>query len=579
MKTSKRFPLLLSLLALGGALAFFWTREAEVSPLEYIPKRGVQLAVIPSAERFGQDLSRLGKLDVFAEALSLLGQPAPEQLFQDLSQIVGADVRDATSLASIGIAADRPIFVFGPDFRLPALALPVADTDAVEAWLDRVALARLGATPVTEKKLGGHAARLFTVPDRSGPALTSVLHGGYLYLGHGDDGAALLERSFALAHQEALASDEAFDELRRSFEQPSAYARIFLDGWRIGLAIDLDPGHLALHVRLPTLPEATSEAESRIAKLSIRQAAPIELSARLNPEAQFFAQTGIDPTALAALRPRSGFFPRLVEQVLSLLNLDVDRIAAELEPGIAFSARLAPRANLMALASPLGPRGVNPFDIVHVEILALVRDEERARALLDRVASLAPVFGASAQRFTREGRPIDDGDGALSVGGSSARAAIQALASAAGLSMKAGTPDPNQIATRWAYRYRLGEGLTFELDGKRLHVTGGEGVGEALVGREPAAGAPHDIGESGLALHADLGALIANMRALPESSFGIGGFAIKSSLDRWLGAFESLDALRLTASQQASLIHLDASLSLGRRPVTAPAAEAGREAP
>ena len=577
MKTSKALPRLLLLAALGGALFFFWMRQAEVSPLEYIPREGMQIAVVPSASQLGQDLNRLANLEVFAEVLSLLGQPVPEQLFLSLSQLVGADVRDASALASIGLAADRPIFAFGPQDALPALALPVADKAAIEAWLDRMALARLGATPVAEEALGDHRARRFTIPGQRGTALTSVLHGGYLYLGHGDAGAALLKRAFALERRDTMASDEVFHEMQRSFDQPSAYARVLLGSWQIGFAVDLTPKQLALHVRLPTDTRALAEGKGQgagpLARLAIRHSAPIDLSARLNPEAQFFAQTGIDPVALAALRPKGGILPRHAERILALLNLDIDQIAAEFEPGIALSARLAPQANVMALTSPLGLRDVNPFDIAHVEALALVKDEVRARSLLDRIATLAPVFGASVQRFTREGRPIADGDGALSAGGVPPLSAIQALASAAGLSLKAGTPDPDQVAARWVYRYRLGEGLTFELDGKRLFVAGGQGVGQALISRKPAARPPHEICEAGLALHTDLGALIASLRALPESSFGIGGFAIKSSLDRWLGAFESLDALRFTASQEVTLIHLDASLSL-KQPKAAAATSA-----
>lgn len=577
MKKSNPLPRLCLLVALAGAiaLALFWMRDSEVSPLEHIPRQGVQLAVIPSADKLGRDLSRLAQVKGLSEVLALLGQPPAEQLFQGLAQIVGADVRDAKSLAAIGIAADRPIFAFGPDFELPALALPIADSAAAGTWIERMAQDRLGATPSAERALCGHTARIFTVPGQRGAALASVAHGGHLYLGHGEAGAALLERAFCLDRAAALASDGAFLDLQRSFDRPSAYARILLGSWPLGIGVDLSPERLALQVRLPTAADAESkeQALAPVAGLKISGPAPEALTARLDPEAQLVAQTGIAPKELVALRPRAGLVPHLAEEVLALLDLDIDEIAAELEPGIALSARLAPEANVMALVGPRSVRGVNPFDIAHVEILAQVRDEARARLLLDRIAALAPAFGASVQRFTREGRPIDEGQGALNASGSPVRAALQALASVAGLSLKAGTPDPSQVAARWAYSDRLGKGLTFALDGKRLLVTGGDGVDEALAARKPAARAPHAIGEAGLALHTDIGALIASLRSLPESSFGIGGFAIKSSLDRWLGAFEALDALRFTAWQGEALICLDASLSLKLRPAL-PAASA-----
>lgn len=572
MKRSSPLPLVVAVLALGGAVAFFLLREGETSPLERIAKTSAQVAVIPSADQIARDLDRLANHELTAKVLDLFGQSDPDKMFAHVAQIVGADIRDPKALAAIGIASDKPIFAFGPKLgEAPALALPVADRDAIESWIDRVALARLGAKPAREEDLNGHSARVHATKPEGAPALASVQSGGYLYVGNGPGGLDILKAAFAIEHGDSLASDASFAAFGQSLDRPSIYGRGLLSdmGWAIGAAVTLDPDRLALRLSLPNAPRPPSAtAKSDRASLNLPltgRAAPRDQIARLNPSAHFFAQTGIDPTALVALRPQNSLLTRFAEQILRLLNLDLDTLAAELEPGVALSVRLAPEANLMAITRGLGGmRGVNPFDIAHVELVAQVKSAERARAILDRVASLAPVIGASAQRFTREGEPIDDGQ--IATGAPTAFSAIQALASAAGLSLKAGTPNPAQIAHRWTYRYRLGEGLTFELDDRRLFVSGGRDVAEALATRSPAQEAPHRLDASDLVLHTDLGALIASLRALPESSFGIGGFAIKSSLDRWLGAFDALDALRLTVRQEGEKLHLDASLSFQKRP-------------
>lgn len=577
MKRSSRLPLLVAALVIGGAIAFFLLREGETSPLHRIPKTSAQIAIIPSADQIARDLDRLANHELIARALDLFGQAGPDKIFSQVAQVVGADIRDARALAAIGIASDKPIFAFGPNLKdAPALALPVADRGAIEAWIDSMALARLGAKPAREEDLNGHSARIHAIQPEGAPALTSVQSGGYLYVGSGPAGLDTLKAAFAIEREASLASDASFDAFAKSLDRPSLYGRGMFSrmGWSIGAAVTLDPDRLALRLSLPNAPRppSTSTASER-ASLNLPltgRAAPRDQIARLNPSAHFFAQTGIDPAALVALRPQNSLLTRFAGQILRLFNLDIDTLAGELEPGMALSIRLAPEANLMALTRGLnGMRGVNPFDIAHVELVAQVKSEERAREILDRVASLAPVIGASAQRFTREGKPIDDGQ--IATGGPTALSAIQALASAAGLSLKAGTPNPAETAHRWTYRYRLGEGLTFELDGRRLFVSGGRDVAEALATRSPAQEVPHSLDASDLVLHTDLGALIANLRALPESSFGIGGFAIKSSLDRWLGAFDSLNALRLTARQEGDFLHLDANLSFQKRP-TLPAA-------
>ncbi|MDR0966053.1 MAG: hypothetical protein LBM75_06070 [Myxococcales bacterium] len=575
-KRSNALPILLLLAAILAGLLFFWTREAEISPFEHVPAEGAQLLVIPSAERLGRELASLSEMSIVTDTLALVGQPSPDEFFQGIAQLIGADVRDPNALTAIGLAPDRPTIAFGAKVFRPrgherlVLALPVANKTAIEAWLNTQALAKLGAKPTSERLVGKHTARVFSNEQDARVVLFALIHGRYLYLAQD---AALLEQAFALPFDKSLARDADFLALQASLDRPALWARVGFEKWMIGVGLDLTPQRLGLHLRLPlsALERLTAGARDPAALANLLKSAPLDITGRLDPGAQILAQTGIDPARLVALRPKSGgLLARMTGGLLKLVGLDIDQLAAEIEPGVAASLRLAPNAELMSLLLPGALRRTNPFDVAHIEIVAQVKEESRARALLDRLATLAPIAGGSAQRYTKEGAPIVDPTGAARAG-ADPLAALQAFASAAGITMKAGTPNPDTMAARWRFDFRSMKGLTVELSGKRLFVSGGEGVGESLAMRQPAAQAPHALDAAGLVLHADLGAFIASLRALPAASFGIGGDTIKATLDRWLGAFDALDTLRLTASQGEALLELDASLSL-KRPTTAEAA-------
>jgi hypothetical protein len=70
-------------------------------------------------------------------------------------------------------------------------------------------------------------------------------------------------------------------------------------------------------------------------------------------------------------------------------------------------------------------------------------------------------------------------------------------------------------------------------------------------------GAPPVKGLTGdaLSLAIDLKKLAASVRELPESAWGIGGFAMKAASVRWLEALDDLVGITVTASAKDGAVH------------------------
>ena len=95
-----------------------------------------------------------------------------------------------------------------------------------------------------------------------------------------------------------------------------------------------------------------------------------------------------------------------------------------------------------------------------------------------------------------------------------------------------------------------------------LAAVGGKQVYDALKARNGSSAVSQSIGGSGTVLHFDIGKSIQSVREIPDSAYGLGGFAIKATLDKWLSAFDGVRNVRITASGDGRAVDLSASLSL-----------------
>ena len=123
----------------------------------------------------------------------------------------------------------------------------------------------------------------------------------------------------------------------------------------------------------------------------------------------------------------------------------------------------------------------------------------------------------------------------------------------------------------WLTRYAAGRGGARGAGGQLRDP----GLSRALAGRLPSPGCRESPGTSPLAAelqpvlegHAlavvvDLHALAAEVRALPEEAWGIGGFALKPTTVRWLDALKELRAVTATLDARDQALQADVTLRL-----------------
>ena len=219
-----------------------------------------------------------------------------------------------------------------------------------------------------------------------------------------------------------------------------------------------------------------------------------------------------------------------LSRALAAAQLDVKtQVLGNLEPGVAFSLSLAPELKLSGGMPALDARRTNPFEFLLLDALARTRDPAAAAATLEAIAQAAPRFGAKVEAQDQEGGKV------------------------------------------YVTRYHLGEGASFALRDRTVVVAGGTGQLTALLGRVagPAVRTPfadpeaaRALREDGLALFLDIGRATSGVRAIPDSAYGLGGFAIRSAVLRWLDALDQLASLRAGARLQGRILQAELALSL-----------------
>ena len=167
-------------------------------------------------------------------------------------------------------------------------------------------------------------------------------------------------------------------------------------------------------------------------------------------------------------------------------------------------------------------RQTNPFTYAHLSGAAAAKSKDTVLASLEKVAALAPKFGA--QMELRE-RP--DGQKAM-------------------------------LTT-----YSQGEGVHFAPKGELLFFASPVQRLDALVKSDGQGASPVTLGDDALNVAIDLSKLSASVRALPESAWGLGGFAIKATTVRWLDATDDLKAISISVGAKEKAVQAKVQLTLG----------------
>src|SRR6185295_5981779 len=191
-----------------------------------------------------------------------------------------------------------------------------------------------------------------------------------------------------------------------------------------------------------------------------------------------------------------------------------DQILQNLKPGTVLSLSLAPTANLATGVPQLDPRRANPFRYLHLVVAGEVKDPAKAAQTLDAIPEAAQRYGATIERSVRDGQTVYLTHYAQGEGAHLALVGDKALMAA---------PES-----------RLDETITRARD---------KAAAEGLAA-DPAF---QPLFQAPLSFAIDLHRLAGSIRALPESAWGVGGFAMKATTLRWMDGIDDLRAITFRA--------------------------------
>lgn len=527
----RAWPVVLALALAAAGVAVWRSRGggASTSPRaavveRVVPHGAVAVALTRNLAKTGEKLKLVQALKVVGFAAQLQGFESAAAFGDGLVAQLGVDIRDPSALGKAGIDGDRGaalMLLFSEHF---VVALPVGDAEKFRATMTSLAKQRLGAPLVMDKQAGGVTVTGFLRKDGEKPRLAYVLTQGY----------ALIVDESGLGDLAALATLPESDSLQedRDYLAPLGEAK----------AREND-----LLVWLPSGSPA----------LALSPVVNVFLTATLTPAGLDVDAVGRwkdDGTRFAAFAPQHGdddlgFLPRdaflvgrfqgdpsklgpwtreLVgakfARTLFDWGFDVQTLVYDqLKPGSVFSLSLSEAPPLGAGMPDLDIRRTNPFAYAQLSGVARVKSPDAVQPAFDKLITVAPKFGAQMEWRTR-----DDGQKAL--------------------------------LTTWSQ----GEGVHFAPKGEFVFFGSPVGRLQALVKSDGTAGAPIDgLPDDAFSLVLDLTKLSASLRALPDSSWGVGGFAMKTAAARWLDAIDDLKQVTYAMGVKNNRAHFHATLKLG----------------
>lgn len=493
-------------------------------PVERVlPKGAVGVVIVPALASAGQKLKILEALKVMGFAAQLQGFGDGKQFADVLVSQLGIDVRSAEALEKAGLDGARSaavaVLITGDGY----LALPVKDAPHFQATVAALAKQRLGAGVAGELRFGELTVKTFSTKEGEAAKLGYVLSNGYALL---TDTAAIskLAGFAAMTENDSLASDRGYMAELKQLPVERDVVVYLPQGTPLLVQAPFSSatGSLALSPSgLSALVNATWKGD------------PAELAA-LQPQAGAKSLVGYLPSDAFLVTRYSGDPVKLapwVKQVLGpYLNRAFDeggfdlksQALEQLQPGIVASLSLADRPPMDRGMPSLDLRQTNPFTYAHLSGAAAAKSKDTVLASLEKVAALAPKFGAQMELHERP-----DGQKAM-------------------------------LTT-----YSQGEGVHFAPKGELLFFASPVQRLDALVKSDGKGASPVTLGDDALNVAIDLSKLSASVRALPESAWGLGGFAIKATTVRWLDATDDLKGISISVGAKEKAVQAKVQLTLG----------------
>jgi hypothetical protein len=484
------------------------------TPIERVLPRKVQAAVVvPSLEALGAKLTLLQQLKVASFLAPTQGFADAKGFADALVNDLGLDLRSREAMVKAGLDPSRAAGAVLLPSNAVVLALPVADASVFEATLTQLSVRRLGAGVKGEAPPVKTFAAVAGGPVRAGFVLTQ----GFALVAV-DDAVKLLPLLAALKEADSLSADAVLTaERSRLPATREVYAYLPAGSPLIGSvpvvsavgALSLSATAFALNVDavLRDAPRFAGVLEARSAD---------DLTPVLPVDAFVVASFAGSPVALAPFATSW-----LGASFTHALGVDLStEVLAHVKPGVAVALSLADRPPLSGGLPEFDVRKTNPFSYVNLSGVAQVDSAEVVVPTLEKVAAAAPGFGAKLKKVERNGATA--------------------------------------FLTSWAQ----GEGVHFGLQGDRVSFASPVNRLDALMTSTAALGA---AGVRPTSVRVDLTKLAASVKALPESSWGLGGFAMKATALRWLEATDDLVAIEAEVSAKDGAAQARVTLQLANR--------------
>ncbi len=532
----KRAALVVVLLVLGAAGVWVAVKEFRggghlgpkpARPIvveRVVPHAAVAVALTHSLEKTGAKLKLVEALKVVGFAAQLQGFATGKEFADGLISQLGVDIRSADSMSAAGIDGSRGAAVMLLFSEHTVFALPVSDEQKFRATMTKLAAARLGARVVMDKKAGNVTVTGFLVKDGEKPKLAYVLTQTY----------ALVVDESGLGDIAALASLPESDSLQedRDYLAPLGEAKTREND----LIIWFPSGSPALMLG----PVVNLFATATLAPTGLELDAVGKWKDDGAHFAAFVPQKGDDNLGYlprdafligrfngdaSKLGPWTrGVLGKQMARALSDSGFDLQtQVYDQLKPGAAFSLSLSEAPPLGAGMPDLDIRRTNPFAYAQLAGVARVKSPEAVVPAFEKLLPIAPKFGATMELRTRE-----DGQKAL--------------------------------ITTWSQ----GEGVHFSPKGELVFFGSPIGRLQELVKSEGTAGAPIEgLPDDAFSFVLDVSKLSSSLRALPDSTWGVGGFAMKTAATRWLEAADDLKQVSYSMGVRDNRAHFHVSLKLG----------------
>jgi hypothetical protein len=315
-------------------------------------------------------------------------------------------------------------------------------------------------------------------------------------------------------------------------ELPDSDLYLYLpNGWRIGrwlsvphstVAVDLTVRAVKLRGRIVSSSEASLALEKQ------RAEAP---GGALPDDAFLIGRFVGNSQHLASVL--KGIWGSAFEDALRDSGLDLQSdVLNNLNPGIAASLSLAPTV-ILSSAPALDVRRINPFRYVHLVAIGSVKNVEQAKTAVAHIPAVAPKLGARVVEREVAGRKV------------------------------------------FLTSYSQGEGADFALIDDKVLVAAPlkrleemlNRLGNPSDSRETLAARPDlapYLERGALDVVVDIPRLCQSIKNLPGSAWGVGGFAVKAAMLRWLTALDDLRAftLSLDAGRAPGVINAELDLLL-----------------